>query len=207
MNRKYHVKLSEEECKTIQERMNHERTSTIVRKRCSVLLDADENAGEPPTQEEISIMSDVTVHTVIKEYDTQGIAYCLRERVHRTPPNPPIITGEKETRIAALACGSAPEGRARRTVRLLAEKVVELGIMETVSHETCIMWWHLQAIICNWTGSSNHNHQHNMGVVMISKQNSKITYTFENPNQSKDFEKLLRQMIVEKLLNLHCKIS
>lgn len=94
MNRKYHVKLSEEERKTIQERMNHERTSTIVRKRCSVLLD-------------------VTVHTVLKEYDTQGIAYCLRKRVHRTPPNPPIITGEKETRIAALACGSAPEGRAR----------------------------------------------------------------------------------------------
>lgn len=60
MNRKYHVKLSEEERNTIQERMNHERTSTIVRKRCSVLLDADENAGEPPTQEEISIRCGVS---------------------------------------------------------------------------------------------------------------------------------------------------
>lgn len=139
MNRKYHVKLSEEERKTIQERINDEGISSIVRKRCNVLLHADENAGEPPTQEEISIrcgVSDVTVYTVIKEYDTQGIEYCLRKRVHRAPPNPPIVTGEKEARIIALACGSAPEGRARWTVRLLAEKVVELGIMETVSHET-----------------------------------------------------------------------
>lgn len=139
MNRKYHVKLSTGERNSIQEIMDDQATSTIRRKRCNILLHADERAGKPPTQEEISIrcgVSDVTVYKVIKEYDTQGMEYCLRRRTHATPPNPPIVTGEKEARIVALACGSAPEGRARWTVRLLAEKVIELGIMETVSHET-----------------------------------------------------------------------
>ena len=139
MNQKYHVRLSADERKIAREIMGGEKTSKTVRKRCHVLLQADESAGKPATQEEIAMrcgVSNVTVYTVIKEYDTQGIAYCLRKRIHATPPNPPIVTGEKEARIVALACGEAPEGRSRWTVRLLAEKVVELGIMEAVSHET-----------------------------------------------------------------------
>lgn len=139
MKQKYHVRLTAKERKTAQEIMAGEKTSKTVRKRCNVLLQADESAGKPPTQEEIAIrcgVSDVTVYTVIKEYDTQGIEYCLRKRIHAMPPNPPIVTGEKEARIVALACGEAPEGRSRWTVRLLAEKVVELGIMASVSHET-----------------------------------------------------------------------
>jgi transposase len=139
MKGKYHVNLNEEERCAIQGKMNSEETAATVRKRCNILLHADESAGKPPTQEEISVrcgVSDVTVYTTIKEYDTQGMEYCLRKRIHKTPPNPPIVTGEKEARIVALACGKAPEGRSRWTVRLLAEKVIELGIMETVSHET-----------------------------------------------------------------------
>jgi len=139
MNRKYHVKLKQNEREEIQDRMNRKETSATLRKRCNILLYADENAGKPPTQEEISVrcgVSDVTVYTTIKEYATHGIEYCLRKRIHKVPPNPPIVTGEKEARIVALACGAAPKGRSRWTVRLLAEKVVELGIMETVSHET-----------------------------------------------------------------------
>lgn len=139
MKQKYHVNLSAEERQTIHEKMNCKKTARTVRNRCNILLHADESVGKPPTQEEISVrcgVSDVTVYKTIKEYATQGIEYCLRRRIHKTPPNPPIVTGEKEARIVALACGSAPAGRSRWTVRLLAEKVVELGIMESVSHET-----------------------------------------------------------------------
>ncbi|QDR80272.1 helix-turn-helix domain-containing protein [Sporomusa termitida] len=139
MNKKYHVKLSDIERTTIQKILDNETTSKYIRKRCNVLLHTDENAGKPPKQEEIAKrcgVSDVTVYSLVKEYDTQGMEYCLRRRKYATPPNPPIVTGEKEARIIALACGAAPHGRARWTVRLLAQKVIELGIMETVSHET-----------------------------------------------------------------------
>jgi len=64
------------------------------------------------------------------------VEYSLRRRIHEKPPRAAIVTGEKEARIVSMACGAAPEGRTRWTVRLLAEKVVELGIMEKVSHET-----------------------------------------------------------------------
>lgn len=139
MKRKYHINLSEEEREEILELLNGAATPRYIRNRCNVLVHADENAGMPPTQAEIALrcgVSDVTVYTVVKEYSMQGMKYCLRRRKHVTPPNPPIVTGEKEARIVTLACGSAPEGRSRWTVRLLAEKVVELGIMDAVSHET-----------------------------------------------------------------------
>ena len=139
MNQIYHVRLEPEERRAIQEICDEEGTPKSIRKRCKVLLNADENAGQPPTQKEISIrcgVSETTVGEVCKNFDTQGMDYCLRRRKHATPPNPPIVTGEKEARIVALACGEAPAGRSRWTVRLLTEKVVELGIMDKVSHET-----------------------------------------------------------------------
>lgn len=139
MNRKYHVQLSEIERKGIQELMTASETPKGIKKRCNVLLQADENAGKSGTQAELSVrcgVSDVMVYTVIKECATQGVDYCLRRRHTTTPPNPPIVTGEKEARIVALACGAAPEGRSRWTLRLLAEKVVELEIMDAVSHAT-----------------------------------------------------------------------
>jgi len=139
MKRKYEVRMSETERKMVQETLSEKKTPKSIRKRCSVLLLADENVGKPPTQEEISIrcgVCDVTVYILIKECATQGVEHVLRRRVHEKPPRASIVTGEKEARIVTLACGAAPEGRSRWTVRLLAEKVVELGIMEAVSHET-----------------------------------------------------------------------
>lgn len=139
MNRKYHVKLTAKERKELQTMIHDVKTPKSIRNRCHVLLLADENVGKPPIQQEISVrcgVSDVTVYKLIKDYYTQGMGHCLRKRKHVKPPNPPIVSGEIEARIVALACGSSPEGRTRWTVRLLAEKVVELGIMERVSYET-----------------------------------------------------------------------
>ena len=139
MNKLYHVRMSEEERKRVQIVQNEATTPESIRKRCSVLLLADESIGRPPNQEEIakrSGVSDVTVYKLIKDYEVEGLAYCLRRREHKTPPNPPIVTGEKEARIIALACGKPPEGYARWTVRLLREKIVELEIMDQIGRET-----------------------------------------------------------------------
>ena len=47
-----------------------------------------------------------------------------------------LLDGEKEAKVVATCCGSAPSGHARWTLRLLAERIVELDIVESISHET-----------------------------------------------------------------------
>ncbi len=133
------MRLSEEERKMIHEVQARKDTPKTIRRRCDVLLMADENAGEVGTQEEIakrSGVSETTVWTLMTQYDKQGLEYCLRRQKHENPPRARITTGEKEARIIALACGEPPEGYCRWSVRLLRDKVVELEIMESVSRET-----------------------------------------------------------------------
>ncbi|MDR2729661.1 MAG: helix-turn-helix domain-containing protein, partial [Treponema sp.] len=64
----------------------------------------------------------------------RDVSLFLQRKKRETPPVPPKITGELEARIIALACGEAPEGRARWTLRLLAAKCVELRYSDTISH-------------------------------------------------------------------------
>jgi len=54
----------------------------------------------------------------------------------KTPPRQPIIDGEVEAKLIALRCGEPPAGQARWTLRLLADKAVELEIVPAISHET-----------------------------------------------------------------------
>ena len=139
MNKKYGVRLSEAERKQVAKILNGAETRPWYRKRANVLLMADESAGKPMTQEEIAArcgVSDVTVYHTIRDYCERGFDYTLHFQKWEKPPRPAIITGEKEARIIALACGEAPKGFSRWTVRLLTEKVVELSIMPEVSRET-----------------------------------------------------------------------
>lgn len=60
----------------------------------------------------------------------------LTRKKRETPPVPPKVTGEVEAHIIALACSEPPKGHARWTVRLLAEKVVELAYVDSISFKT-----------------------------------------------------------------------
>jgi transposase len=138
MNKKYVVALTPSERKRIQCTANDKTVSTTIRKRANILLLADENAGKPMKQEEIAVrcgVSGVTVFHTLKDYCTRGSEYTLKfKRTKAT--NPPIVTGETEARIIALACGEPPQGFRRWTVRLLTERIVEMNILEHVSRET-----------------------------------------------------------------------
>lgn len=139
MNKKYVVRLSEADRTRVAVILNGTETSPRYRKRANVLLMADESVGKPMTQEKIAArcgVSDVTVYHTIRDYCERGIEYTLHFQKREKPPRPAIVTGEKEARIIALACGEPPKGFSRWTVRLLAEKVVELSIMPDVSRET-----------------------------------------------------------------------
>lgn len=142
MNRKYHVALTTEEKKYIEEIINNPKTCVTVRKRGNVLLMLDETVGKPLKQEEIALrcgVSDVTVYQVIKEYCTQGLVYALKFKKNPTPPNSPKIVGEIEAHLIALACSQPPTGFSKWTVRLLAKRMVELNIIESVCPETVRM--------------------------------------------------------------------
>jgi transposase len=104
-----------------------------------ILLCADERGGKRLTEKEIANRFSVhvrTVHAIRKTYSVSGVDAALGRKKRLTPPIAPKITGEVEARIIALSCSSPPEGRSRWTLRLLAEKVVELQILESISHES-----------------------------------------------------------------------
>lgn len=78
-----------------------------------------------------------TVYTIIKDYhNAKDINHFLSRKVRETPPVPAKVTGEIEARIIALACSEVPKGYAKWTIRLLAEKAVELDFIDSISPMT-----------------------------------------------------------------------
>ena len=78
-----------------------------------------------------------TVYNIIEDYhNSKDITEFLSRKVRETPPTPPKADGEVEAHIVALACSEAPEGYARWTVRMLADKAVELDFVDSISPAT-----------------------------------------------------------------------
>jgi len=77
-----------------------------------------------------------TIEHIKKQFVEEGLEAALDRKPLEKPPREITFDGAFEARLIALACSDAPEGRARWTVRLLADKVVELEIAESVSHMT-----------------------------------------------------------------------
>jgi transposase len=71
-----------------------------------------------------------------KRFVEDGLEAALERKPREKPPREIIFDGAFEARLIALACSDAPEGRRRWTVRLLADKAVELSFAESVSHMT-----------------------------------------------------------------------
>lgn len=76
------------------------------------------------------------VTRVRRELVEEGLAAVLARKKRARPPITPIFDGEAQARLTALACSDPPEGHARWSIRLLADKVVELGIVEAAHFNT-----------------------------------------------------------------------
>ena len=104
---------------------------TLTRARVLDLL----HRGEHPTAiADILHLSVATVFNIKRRYLTDGLEAALRDKPRSGKPT--TIDGMARAKITALACSAAPEGHARWTLRLLADKVVELGFVEDISHTT-----------------------------------------------------------------------
>ena len=77
-----------------------------------------------------------TIEHLKKRFVEEGLEAALVRKPRTRPPRPLIFDGAFEARLIALACSEAPEGRSRWTVRLLADKAVELNLAPSVSHMT-----------------------------------------------------------------------
>lgn len=137
--KKYIVKLSEEERKELEELISKGKSSARKLIHARILLKADASeAGPSWKDEEISEALEVslsTIERVRKQFVEEGMKAALSRRVG-TGLRDPKIDGEKEAYLIALVCGKPPEGRARWTLRLLADEMVELEYVDEVSHET-----------------------------------------------------------------------
>ena len=104
----------------------------------NVLLAADENGVSGRKSEaEIAALFHVhpqTVHTIRSQYSEQGLQAALGRKKRKTPPVESKVTGDVEAKIIALSCTSPPSGRSRWTLRLLADKAVELQYIDSISH-------------------------------------------------------------------------
>ena len=91
--------------------------------------------GRHPNEIAVTLgLSLPTVFNIKRRYLSQGLDSALYDRPRSGKP--PKIDGTARAKITALACSKAPTGHARWTLRLLADKAVELGFCESISHET-----------------------------------------------------------------------
>jgi hypothetical protein len=140
MNKRYLVKLDKGERKELSELVKKENIAAKKRTHAQVLLLADCGRHGPAWKDEaIAEACQVTVRTVEnirKRLVLEGLESAVNRKPQVGPSRRKILDGEKEAKVVALCCGSAPSGHARWTLRLLAERAVELEIVESVSHET-----------------------------------------------------------------------
>ena len=138
--KKYVVRLSVEE---------REQLETLIRKgkspagrllKARILLKADvSKAGQGWSDNRIIEALETSpsmVYRVRKQLVEEGLEAVLSRKQRATPAVPPIFDGEKEAKLIALACSKPPKGRVRWTLRLLENKVVELGIVDRASDST-----------------------------------------------------------------------
>jgi hypothetical protein len=138
--KKYVVRLSAEE---------RGRLETLIRKgkgparrllKARILLKADvSDAGPGWSDSRIISALDTNASMVFRvrmQLVEEGFEAVLSRKQRTTPAVSPIFDGEKEAKLIALACSKPPKGRARWTLRLLENKVVELGIVDRASDST-----------------------------------------------------------------------
>jgi hypothetical protein len=135
-NIKYRVTLTEEERESLRKLVQKGNTAGYRIRHAQLLLALDEiPENESWTDEKIGKAYHVHIRTIgmiRKRVVEEGFQAALERKKRETPPWIKI-DGEAEAKIIALTCSAPPEGRSRWTLKLLADKVVEMGILDSIS--------------------------------------------------------------------------
>jgi hypothetical protein len=138
MYKKYIVRLSDEERQVCQGVVKKLKGSSQKVRRAQILLQAD---ADGPNWPDVRIAEAFhcrvqTVENLRKRLVTEGFETVLNGKTRESPPTPPLLDGEKEAKLIALRLGRPPAGYGRWTLRLLADELVALEVVESISHET-----------------------------------------------------------------------
>ena len=147
---KYEVKLTAEEKGHLRRMIRSGRSSAQVNTRARVLLKIDEGWTAPQVAEAMEV-AERTVFRIKRRFAEEGLEETLyrRNQINRHRK----VDERVEAHLIALACTEAPEGHDHWTLRLLAGKTVELGLVESLSHETVRL--HLKKTRSSRGGSSS----------------------------------------------------
>ena len=138
--KRYVVERTADEREHLKELTGKGKASARAILKARILLNADEGpSGKGWTDARIIEALDTsesTVYRARRQLVEEGFAAVLNRKRRATPPIKPVFDGEKQAKLTALACSKPPKGRCKWTLRLLAEKVVELEIVESVHFNT-----------------------------------------------------------------------
>jgi transposase len=137
MSQALFVVLTEEQNRELTALTRSGNAPARVQTRARILLLADRSRGEKRTQQEIAGALQVcvpTVSAICRRFALEGVDAALSEKPR--PGQKPKITGDVEAQLVLLACSDPPQGHARWTMQLLADKLVELELVESISDTT-----------------------------------------------------------------------
>jgi transposase len=137
---KQKVILSEEQRFVLQQLLTKGKAPVRQQAHARILLKIDQNAPGPRwTDEQVAEAFEMSRYTVIRireRFVNNGLDDALNHRKHALQAHPHALDGEQEAHLIALSCSACPWGQARWTLRLLTGRMVELGYVEQISHET-----------------------------------------------------------------------
>ena len=138
MNKKYIVRLSVEERSILEETIKKLKGKSERVRRAQILLKADADGPNWTDQRIAEAFScrTQTVENVRENLVTNGFEMALNRKKRETPPRKKLLDGVQEAKLIAMRLGSPPDGFANWSLRLLADKVVELEIVDSISYET-----------------------------------------------------------------------
>ncbi|MGH9438490.1 MAG: helix-turn-helix domain-containing protein [Terriglobia bacterium] len=138
MNKKFIVRLSDEERSICQEIIKNLKGSSQKFRRARILLKADAD-GPAWTDARIAEASNrrvQTIENVRKRLVSEGLELALEGKKRQQPPTPCKLDGQAEAKLIALRLGKPPTGYGHWTLQLLAEELVVLEIVDSIRHET-----------------------------------------------------------------------
>jgi len=138
MYKKYIVRLSDEERQSCTEVIQKLKGSSQKVRRAQILLKADAD-GPAWTDARIAEAFGCRIQTIEdlrKRLVTESFEVALNGRPREKPPTPPLLDGHGEAKLIAMRLGKPPAGYGRWTLHLLADELVALEVVDSISHET-----------------------------------------------------------------------
>jgi hypothetical protein len=138
--KKYLVTLTPDERDHLDDLLRKGKASALVLTRARILLKADQSDGGPAL-DDAAIADDLevglrTISRVRERFVERGFEDCLRRKRPDKPSRERTLDGTAEAKLIALACSDPPDDRAAWTMQLLADKLVELKVVDAISDET-----------------------------------------------------------------------